>query len=188
MPPRPKVTREDIVSTALDIVRESGETALNARAIASRLGCSTQPIFSNFSSMEELCDEVIDAAYELYWSFLETEVQSEKYPKYKAFGMAYIRFSREERELFKLLFMRDRTGEDISPSADFEEAVRMIMTANGTTREKASLIHLELWTCVHGIAVMIATSFLSLDTELISGVLSDVYLGVRAKHLAESQD
>ena len=187
MPPRPKVTREDIVRVALDIVRESGEMALNARAIASRLGCSTQPIFSNFDSMEELEAAVIDTAYELYWSFLENEVQREKYPNYKAFGIGYIRFAREERELFKLLFMRDRTGEDVSPSADFEEAVRMIMTANGTTKEKASLIHLELWTCVHGIAVMIATSFLSLDTELISSILSDVYLGVRAKHLTESQ-
>ena len=187
MPPRLKVTRDDVVSAALDIVRENGENALNARAIASRLNCSTQPIFSNFDSMEELDRAVIEAAYERYWLFLEDEVKSDKYPKYKAFGMAYIRFAREERELFRLLFMRDRTGEDTSPSADFEEAVRMIMTANGTTKEKASLIHLELWTCVHGIAVMVATSFLSLDTELASRVLSDVYLGVRAKHLAEAE-
>jgi hypothetical protein len=33
----------------------------------------------------------------------------------------------------------------------------------------------------------VATSFLSLDTELASRVLSDVYLGVRAKHLAEAE-
>ena len=32
-----------------------------------------------------------------------------KYPPYKASGMAYIRFAKEEKELFKLLFMRDRS-------------------------------------------------------------------------------
>ena len=185
MPPRLKVTRDDVVSAALDIVRENGENALNARAIASRLNCSTQPIFSNFVSMEELDRAVIEAAYERYWLFLEEEVKSDKYPKYKAFGMAYIRFAREERELFRLLFMRDRTGEDTSPSADFEEAVRMIMSSNGTTKEKASLIHLELWTCVHGIAVMMATSFLSLEWELVEGMLTDVYQGIRLRHLLE---
>ena len=30
---------------------------------------------------------------------------------YKAFGMAYIRFAKEESELFKLLYMRNRSGE-----------------------------------------------------------------------------
>ena len=185
MPPRLKVTREDIIAAALDIVRKNGENALNARSIASQLGCSTQPIFSNFDSMEELETTVIDAAYEQYWLFLEDEAKSEKYPKYKALGMAYIRFAREERELFKLLFMRDRTGEVISPSADFEEAVRMMMNANGMTKDKATLMHLEMWTCVHGIGVMFATSFLSLDWDVISNILTDVYMGIRARHLQE---
>ena len=36
------------------------------------------------------------------------------YPPYKAMGMGYIRFAAEERELFRLLFMRDRSGEEKS--------------------------------------------------------------------------
>ena len=46
MPPKIKVTKEDIIRIAIDCVRESGEGSLNARNIASRLGASTQPIFS----------------------------------------------------------------------------------------------------------------------------------------------
>ena len=41
--------------------------------------------------------------------------------------------------------------------------------------------------CVHGIGVMIATSFLPLDTELVSNMISDVYHGVRSRHLAEEK-
>ena len=52
MPPKAKVTREDILSACVEIIRESGFDAVNARALASRLGCSTQPIFSNYASME----------------------------------------------------------------------------------------------------------------------------------------
>ena len=187
MPPKVKISREDIINTCLDIVRNSGTEGINARNIASVLGCSTQPIFSNFKSMEELEEETGSAAYQIYLEFIKREVESEKYPKYKAFGMAYIRFAREEKELFKLLFMRDRRGEELSPSPDFNESVKLIMEANGINEEKATLMHLEMWCCVHGIATMLATSFLPLDEETISQMISDIYQGVRSRLIAEEK-
>lgn len=187
MPPKVKITKEEIINTALSLVREQGEKAVNARAVASALNCSTQPIFSNFPTMEELSESVRSAAYALYLDFLKKESESKKYPQYKSFGMAYVRFAKEERELFKLLFMRDRSGEVMSPSPDFERSVQMIMEANQVSYQKATLMHLESWTCVHGIATMLATSFLPLEWELVSDMLSDVYQGLRARHLSEDK-
>ena len=69
MPPKVKVSKEDIKTAAVEMVRESGAEALNARALAAKLGCSTQPIFSNFSSMEEIRGEVIRLADGLYQSY-----------------------------------------------------------------------------------------------------------------------
>ena len=187
MPPKVKITKEDIISTALDLIRRNGDGQINARAVASALGCSTQPIFSNFASMEELEEETIRTAYGLYLGFLDNECESGKYPKYKSYGMAYIRFAKEEKELFKLLFMRDRTGEGLSLTPDFNRSVEMIMESTGVTRETAELMHLEMWSAVHGIATMHATSFLTLPTELISNMLSDIYFGIRATHIAKEK-
>ena len=187
MPPKIKITKEDIIKTAVELVRASGDESINARAIASSLHCSTQPVFSNFRTMEQLREAVINTAYEIYLGFIKTEVESEKYPRYKAFGMAYVRFAKEEKELFKLLFMRDRSGGDVAASPDFEESVQMIMKANGVTMETARLMHLEVWSCVHGIGTMLATSFLSLEWELISDMLTDVYQGIRARHLSKEE-
>lgn len=181
MPPRVRITKEEIVDVALSMIRSEGEASLNARSIAAALGCSTQPIFSNFETMEALRESVIARAYETYLSFIEKELALKKYPPYKAFGMAYIRFAKEEKGLFKLLFMRDRTGEDLSPAPDFEASVHMIMDANGFSKETAMRMHMEMWVCVHGIAVMHATSFLSVDEELVSGMITDVYQGVRER-------
>ena len=183
MPPKVKITKEDVIRTALDIVREGGADALNARAVAAKLGCSTQPVFSNFSNMEALLTETLGAAFNLYLGFLKTEAERGLYPTYKSYGMAYIRFAREEKELFKFLFMRDRSEEDISPTLDFKKSVEMLMKVNGITKETASVMHLEMWSTVHGIAVMLATSFLELDTEFISQMISDVYLGIRTRHV-----
>ena len=188
MPPKVKITKEEIIGTAIELLKNDGESAINARSVAVALGCSTQPVFSNFASMEELREAVVLAAYERYLGFIKNEVESGKYPKYKSFGMAYVRFAKEEKELFKLLFMRDRTGEDISPSSpDFEEAVQMIMKTNGVSEEKAKLMHLEMWACVHGIGTMLATSFLELDFELVSDMLTDIYQGIRARHVLEDK-
>jgi AcrR family transcriptional regulator len=188
MPPKVKITKEDIIQTALSLVRESGASALNARRIASALSCSTQPVFSNFATMEELQEAVIVAAYEHYLAFLKAEVESGAYPPYKAFGMGYIRFATEERELFRLLFMRNRDGEDLSPAPDFEASLEMIMSSNGISREAASMLHLEMWACTHGIATMIATSFFHPEDALISEILSDVYQGIRHRHKAKEGD
>ena len=171
-----------------NLFRKNGETAINARNIAAALNCSTQPVFSNFATMDELQKAVINAAYERYLVFLQKEMESGKYPQYKSLGMAYIRFAKEEKELFKLLFMRDRTGEDMSLSLDFEECVKIIMQANGVSMETARLMHLEIWTFVHGIGTMLATSFLPMEWELISDMLTDIYQGIRARHLSEVKE
>jgi len=185
MPPKVRITKEEIVRTALELVRADGEGGINARAIAAALQCSTQPIFSNFRTMEELQEAVSAAAYGIYLEFLRREVESGIYPQYKSFGMAYVRFAEEEKELFRLLFMCDRRGKQLTPTLDFEASIQMIMNANGISREKAERMHLEMWSCVHGIGTMLATSFLSLDWELISEMLTDVYQGIRARHLSE---
>ena len=187
MPPKIKITKEEIIKTTVALVRISGEGSINARAVANALNCSTQPIFSNFASMDDLRTAVIIDAYNLYLSFIEHEVNSGKYPEYKAFGMAYIRFAMEEKQLFKLLFMRDRTGEDLTPTKDFEQSAEIISKANGVSIEIARLIHLETWACVHGIATMIVTSFLPLELDLISNMISDVYLGVRTRYTTEGK-
>ncbi|MBQ4120914.1 MAG: TetR/AcrR family transcriptional regulator [Clostridia bacterium] len=94
MPPKVKVTKEDIIKTTLSLVREQGDAALNARNIANALGCSTQPIFSNFSTMDALRQAVIDEARKLFGDYINREVESGIYPTpYKASGMAYIRFA-----------------------------------------------------------------------------------------------
>ena len=158
---------------------------MNARTIAAAIGCSTQPIFSNFDSLEELQSAVLDAAYNHYHSFLVRETESGEFPPYKAFGMAYIRFAEQEKELFKVLFMCDRKGRELLPSSDFSASVNMIMQANGISKQQAELWHMEMWCFVHGIATMLATSYLTLDWELVSRMLSDVYQGLRAKYAKE---
>jgi AcrR family transcriptional regulator len=183
MPPKVKVTKDEIVNAAVEIVRKSGAAALNARTVASALNCSTQPVFSNFATMEELRLAVVEKANVLCGDYIRREMESGNYPPYKASGIAYIRFAKEEKELFRLLYMRDRSGETIPESDDLENQMEtMVRNNTGLSDSDAKLFHLEMWAYVHGIATMFATGFLNLDWELVSRMLTDSYRGLRKQY------
>ncbi len=183
MPPKIKITKENIVNAAVDIVRDSGAQALNARTIASVLSCSTQPIFSNFSTMDELRFAVVEKADAICGEYIKREIESGKFPVYKASGMAYIRFAKEEKELFKLLYMRDRRSETIPETSELSDKMESVVQSNtGLNKADAKLFHLEMWAYVHGIAAMFATNFVDLDWELVSRMLTDSYQGLRKQY------
>lgn len=186
MPPKVKITKEDIINTAVEIVRKSGDQAINARTVAAMLNCSTQPVFSNFANMEELRLAVVEQADAICGDYIQREIESGKFPSYKASGMAYIRFAKEEKELFKLLYMRDRSGEVIPEEAGLTgEMQTMVQNNTGLDETDAKLFHLEMWAYVHGIATMFATGFLDLEWELVSRMLTDAYQGLKKQYQME---
>ena len=184
MPPKVRIHREEIIEAGIDIVRTQGEAALNARSVAAVLQCSTQPVFSNFATMQELRLAVIAEAEKLYKACMQQEMNH--HPPYKASGMAYIRFAKEEKELFKLLFMRDRSDEVIPEQTELDcQMEQMVHSGTGLEGEEARLFHLEMWAYVHGIAVILASGYLELDMARVSRMLTDAYQGLKKQFRKE---
>ena len=188
MPPKCRFTREEIIQAALDLTAEKGVGALTARGLAQRLGSSAKPIFGLFANMEEGQQEVVKAANLRYQEYLRQDMSAGRYPPYKASGMAYIRFAREQKELFKLLFMRDRTHEEKAAGDELEALLGLIQKNMGLSRDDAYRFHLEMWIYVHGIATMIATAYLEWDMDFISAALTDAYQGLRLRFLPKETE
>lgn len=181
MPRKNMFTREQIVSSALELVREQGMEALTARGLGEKLGASSKPIFSWFRSMEQVQAAVMEAADQVYQTYLKSGMQEGKYPPFKAAGMAYIRFAKEEKQLFRLLFMRDRSHEPHQDKEGAEVAALMtelVQKNAGLNEQSARMLYLENWIYVHGIASMIATGYLEFDEADISVMMTDVYRGL----------
>lgn len=188
MPPKCRFTREEIIQAALDLTAEKGVGALTARGLAQRLGSSAKSIFGLFANMEEVQQEVVKAANLRYQEYLRQDMSAGRYPPYKASGMAYIRFAREQKELFKLLFMRDRTHEEKAAGDELEALLGLIQKNMGLSRDDAYRFHLEMWIYVHGIATMIATAYLEWDMDFISAALTDAYQGLRLRFLPKETE
>lgn len=180
------VTRKMIIDGAVALVKERGMDALNARNLAKRLNCSTRPIYLSFSGMEELKGEVVTAITEIFQGYLQREAAGGKYPEYKAYGMAYVKFAACEGKLFCYLFMRDRRGENpCGDGGDMSKVFAALKDSTSLSGEKAELFHAESWIFVHGIATMLATGYLNLTEEQISALVTDMYMGLRARHVKE---
>lgn len=170
-----KITKEKILKKAVDIIRKDGAGALNTRSLARACKCSTQPIYHSFSGMEELQKEVAKEVLKIFYSFIENEIADGKYPEYKATGMGYIRFAKQESQLFKYLLMGDGMSLSGMQNDSFEKSISIIVRNYGMHESDASKLHLQMWVFVHGIASMFATEYIDWDWEVVSRLVSDAY-------------
>lgn len=170
MPPKVKITKEMILSTVLEITRETGFETVNARSIAGKLQCSTRPIFTCYENMEALKSEFLVFAYEYYERYVEEYQACAKIHPCLVLPLSYIRFAQREARLFKLLFIKDMDLE-MTRAKDFyketgnEKKVEIFAENVGIGLEPAKVIFLDLFLYTHGIAVLTATKKLALDGE-----------------------
>lgn len=168
MPAKKQVTKEMILSAAMKLLQENGIEAVNVKALARALNCSTQPIYLSFSGMDELRAELIKKAVRAFTQNMDSASAN-------LFGMSYIRFAMEEKELFRFLFMRPNAFREIKEALTpiIERSIAELMSEYHIDHEEGHYLHDQLWMQAHGIAAMIATEFCDWNTDKIAGMLAD---------------
>jgi len=102
MPPKAVFNRDDIITTAFEIVKKSGFRDFSARKVADELHSSTAPVYSYFSSMDDLKSEVLERAEKL---MLEYTMKPYTKSLFLNMGTGLVLFSQENRELFRALLL-----------------------------------------------------------------------------------
>ncbi|MFI3200247.1 MAG: TetR-like C-terminal domain-containing protein [Eubacteriales bacterium] len=171
------ITREYVLTTTFDMVRQKGYGEVTARKLADQLGCSTQPIFRLYNGMSSLLEAVYPLAIEFFHNHTRTFMDQNKVP-FVDLGMAYIVFAREETNLFRLLFLSDvRQGRSMYELLNAEDGFVSgeIVKATNAGSQQPSELFMKLWICIHGIACMTLTNDYDLTTEETLVLLKDSY-------------
>ena len=171
MPAKKQVTRAHILDAALKLLKEQGYEAVTVKRLAGELGCSTQPVYLSFSGMDALRAELIPMAIAEFEADMQ---QGSPDGTIRLYGMAYIRFAKEEPRLFRFLFMRANAFSEIKQALlpMIEGAILELMQTYRISHEAADLLHDQLWMHAHGIASMIATDFCDWDMEKVGRMLT----------------
>lgn len=185
MPPTVRFTRDAVLHAACQLMRREGMEALNARAIAKELGGSTQPIFRLFTNMEDLHRELILYVARQFQAHAEADMAQSDSP-YIQLCTTYLLYGRDEPELFKLLFMRDRVSEgQYSDQTNFDLVFNIIKKETPLDDETALRFFERTWLFIHGLAVCIATKYITCQDEryLISMVKEAYNAAVKMMNL-----
>lgn len=185
MPPTVRFTRDAVLHAACQLMRREGMEALNARAIAKELGGSTQPIFRLFTNMEDLHRELILYVARQFQVHAEADMAQSDSP-YIQLCTTYLLYGRDEPELFKLLFMRDRVSEaQYSDQTNFDLVFNIIKKETPLDDETALRFFERTWLFIHGLAVCIATKYIPCQDEryLISMVKEAYNAAVKMMNL-----
>lgn len=185
MPPTVRFTRDAVLHAACQLMRREGMEALNARAIAKELGGSTQPIFRLFTNMEDLHRELILYVARQFQAHAEADMAQSDSP-YIQLCTTYLLYGRDEPELFKLLFMRDRVSEgQYSDQTNFDLVFNIIKKETQLDDKTAMRFFERTWLFIHGLAVCIATKYIPCQDEryLISMVKEAYNAAVKMMNL-----
>lgn len=160
MPKATKITKCMILDTSFDLVRNNGIEGLSNREIAKTLGCSIRPIYYQFASSNDLHIELRKKIENYFIGYLSQGTRNSKDYVFQIFTN-YISFARNEKNLFKFLFM---SGLEFSFDifGDFFKV----------TDKKLKESYITMLVLVHGIAVMTANGTCAFSDKEISQMLS----------------
>lgn len=175
--PSKKIDKKQIIDASINLIRNF--VPLSARNIAKELNCSTQPIYYLYKNMKDLENDLYTEVKKIFDNFVNDFLSNKEVPRYKAFGLAFVNFAKQERGLYKHLYL-DRLTEtqnkfQLMVLNDTVSAFKSsLCEQNNLTLEQAKEFHLHMSIYTFGLATM---QYFNSNTskEDISNALSQEY-------------
>ena len=175
MPPIPKITKDMIMDSSLEIIKKDGIESLNVRNVATKLNCSTQPIMYHYKNMDILKDELYKKVDQYHSEYLMKK--SDDNPLL-SIGLQYIMFAKEEKKLFKFLFQSDKFSnfnlEDLINNNEngLQDIFDIIKKETNLNINEIKEMFTILFITAHGIASLLANNSITYDEKYFKKVLA----------------
>lgn len=180
MPPKAKITKELVIDAAFEVAREAGAENINARTVAKKLKCSTQPVMYHFVTIDELKRTVYAKLNRYHTEYLMNITNSQE-GMMLSIGLNYIRFAIEEPQLFRFLFQSGYAVENsLLEMVDSKELLPVLSTmqqAMALPMEQTKEVFITIALFAHGYASIIANSSLEYDEKTVITHFERAYRG-----------
>lgn len=170
MPSSPKIPKELILEHALKILIREGYSALNIKALAKEIGCSTQPISWHFGNMEGFRKAL--AEYALNYANNKMRPTAENaIAAFEQVGIAFIHIAVTEPNLFRFLYLEGYSGfptdhfDAIVADKNNAELIKRISKNLAISEESAGRYLQNTIIYTYGIATLAATGIINATEE-----------------------
>ena len=178
---RIEFNKDYILEKSLHFIVDNGINNLNARSLCKYIGCSTQPLFKNFESMDVFKKCLKKYLHDYYDSFINQIVNKEDY--LYTISYAYALFALEEANIFNALFMTDlagnRTIDEVLKSSWNIETIESIPKQYGLSMDKANHLYRDVRFYTHGLACQISCNSINVTKKEISELIRNLIDSLR---------
>ncbi|MDE7285303.1 MAG: TetR/AcrR family transcriptional regulator [Lachnospiraceae bacterium] len=178
MPRSVQITKEKILTAALDVLIREGYSAVSIKSIAKELKCSTQPIawqFGNMDSMREaLTREAVTYANQKMMPTSTNCIEA-----FWQIGYAYINLAFDTPNLFRFVYMGESRnycrGGFNSILTDRGNAVLIdkLYQYLNISREQADILFQRMIVYTHGIVSLVVAGVLNCTREQVYSIVKD---------------
>ncbi len=180
MPPKVKFQKEEIIAAAVQITREKGISAVTAREVGAALGASSRPLFTYFDTVDELKREVYHYAKKLYQDYVKEGLTAEI--PFLGVGQNYIRFAKEEPELYKYLFLNPPDGVKGSAMEGLKLSQALVraslMRIYHMDEDTADKYFRDLWLVAYSMTTLIVTGECPYTDAEISALFTEFSVSI----------
>ncbi len=176
MPSSPKIPRETILKSALELLIQEGYASINIKSLAAKIGCSTQPISWHFGNMENFRSALTE--YALNYANEKMLSASQGVSAFSKMGAGYIDLAFDEPNLFRYLYMSGESGYhaggfDILTSAEANSALaEQIAKQSGCPAEKVKDFFRNTIIYTHGLACFIVSGLIKASRDEVHEMVS----------------
>lgn len=157
MPPKFKLTKDQIIDAAMEIAGESGIEAVTARELAKRIGVSSRPIYSIYESMEELKREVVKRVFLHFAAEMMAEKESED--PFLSSGINYINYAKKYRQFYRITNVTGHKYHDKEEEQIYNQMIEHMRNQpyySEFSHEEMHDLFTKMWIFSHGLADLVS--------------------------------
>lgn len=170
-----KISKDMILDAAFSITREFGIEKVSNREIAKKLNSSIRPIYYQFKNSEDLLLSLYRKINDYFYKYILSNM-TDSLPKYKQVGINYIKFAREEKNFYHVLFINKncnlQTFHYDDKDNNFDKVKDFIKISTKLSDEDINEFHFRMWTFCHGLATLLASEKINLTDAQINNLIS----------------
>lgn len=178
-----KYSKKEILFKGVEFVRNNGIENLNARDLAKYIGCSTQPIFKNWKTLEEYKQDLKIELKKDYHKFISKYVDESDY--LYTISYAYAMYAKKESNIFKALFITtlagSRTPKEVVHSSWNIPTIQAMTKQYKLSKEQAEELYRDVRFYTHGIACQLSVQSIILTEYELSIYIHNVIEKLRKR-------
>ena len=178
MPRSVQITKEKILTAALDVLIRDGYLAVNIKSIAKELKCSTQPIAWQFGNMDNMREALTKEAV-AYANQKMMPTSTNCIETFWQVGYAYINLAFDTPNLFRFVYMGEsknycRGGFDsILTDSGNAVVIDKLCKYLDISRKQADMLLQRMIVYTHGIVSLVVAGVLNCTKEQVYSIVKE---------------